>query len=139
MSKVKIQFKILTPQQPVYDSEVDEISIPSKEGRIKVYARHVGMVSLVDSGEVIVTKDGEEIVLHVHKGILEVKPGSVVTILADSADHVSEMDEEKIKAAKDRAKKALEDANNLDEIKFARFEDQLVREISKLNTLKKYR
>lgn len=139
MSDQKITFKILTPQQTVYDSVVDEISIPTKDGRIAVLARHVGMVSLVGSGEVIVSKNGEEIVLHVHKGILEVKPGSLATILADSADHVNELDEEKINIARKRAEKALEDKKNLDEIQFARFEDQLVREISKLNTFKKYR
>jgi F-type H+-transporting ATPase subunit epsilon len=139
MSKQKITFKILTPQRPVYDSEVEEISVPAKGGRVKVFARHVGMVSLIDSGEVIVMKDGEQIVLHVHKGILEVKPGSIVTILADSADHVNELDEEKITAAKERAEKALEDGKNLSEVEFARLEDGLIREISKLKTFKKYR
>ena len=139
MSNKKIKFQILTPQQPVYDSEVEEISVPAKGGRVKVFARHVGMVSLLDSGEVIIKKDGEQIVLHVHKGILEVKPGSIVTILADSADHINELDEEKITAAKERAEKALEDSNNLNEVEFARLQDGLVRELSKLKTFKKYR
>ena len=139
MSDKKITFKILTPQAPVYEGEVSEITLPTKSGLISIFPDHVGMVSLVESGEVIVKKDAEEIVLHIHKGVIEIKPGSIVTILADSADHVNELDVEKIMAAKERAEKALDDSKTLSEIQFARFEDQLVREISRLNTLKKYR
>jgi len=139
MSDQKITFKIITPQKQVYESVVDEILLPTTSGPISVLARHVGMISLIKSGELIVRKDGEEIVHHVHKGILEVKPGSRVNVLADSADHINELDEEKILEAKKRVEKILEDKDNLDEVQFARVEDSLMRELSRLNTYKKYR
>lgn len=139
MSERKITFKIITPERIVYNNDVDEVIVPAKGGDVSVQARHVGLVSLVRGGEVIVRNAGEETILHVHKGILEVKPGSLVTVLADSADHVNELDEEKILEAKARVEKILEDKDKLSDVEFARFEDSLVREIARLNILKKYR
>jgi len=139
MSDRKITFKIVTPEKLVYENEVDQITLPTKDGVITVLPGHEGLVSLVESGEVLVKVDGNGIVLHVHKGVLEVKPGSRVTVLADSADHVNELDEEKILEAKARVEKILEDKDKLSEVEFARFEDSLAREIARLSILRKYK
>ncbi len=139
MSSNKITFKIVTPERLVYEDEVDEITLPTKTGVISVLANHVGMISLVESGEVIVKKDGENVILHIYKGILEVKPGSRVTVLADSADHLSELNEETVKKAKERVEKILSDNEDLSEVEYARFQDLLARELAKLKILEKYR
>jgi len=139
MSERKITFKIVTPERLVYQNEVDEITAPTKTGVVTVLPNHVGMVSLIDGGEIIVKNEKESTILHIHKGVIEVKPGSRVTVLADSADHVSELNEEKIKQAKERVERILADKENLSEIEYARYQDLLVRELSKLKILEKYR
>jgi len=139
MSERKITFKIVTPERLVYQNEVDEITAPTKTGVVTVLPNHVGMVSLIDGGEIIVKNEKESTILHIHKGVIEVKPGSRVTVLADSADHVSELNIEKIKQAKERVERILADKENLSEIEYARYQDLLVRELSKLKILEKYR
>ncbi len=139
MSDRKITFEIITPERTVYSNTVDEVIVPTLQGDVSVMSRHTGMVALVSSGAVRVRHDGEEVILHVYKGILGVKPGSVVTILADSADHINELDEAVIVAAKERVEKILAEKDTLSAVEFARFEDSLAREIGRLRILEKYR
>lgn len=139
MTDRKIHLSILTPENTVYENDVDEVFVPTKDGRIGVLPMHVGLVSLIHEGVIKVYLDNKEEEIAVHKGVLEVRKNSQVIILADSAEHVSDMNVEEIEKAKARVEKIMKDYQNKDDVAFARFEDLLAREISRLKVARKHK
>lgn len=135
----KINFKIITPEKVVYQDEVDRISVPTQDGVISIRPDHMLLVSVIEVGKLVVTKEKRDIDMAITRGFIEVRPNSEVVIMADTAERIEEMDKEAIEKARDRAKKALEDAQSEDEVGFARLEQVFAREIGRLNILNKYK
>jgi len=129
----------MTPEASVYTNDVDEVFVPTKEGRIGILPKHVGLVSLVHEGEILVRVDGKDELIAVRKGVLEVRKDSNMIILADSAEHVASMSIDEIEKAKARVEKAIKEHENQDDVSFARFEDLLAREMSRLKVARKHR
>jgi F-type H+-transporting ATPase subunit epsilon len=77
-------------------------------GEIGIAPRHAPLLTDLKPGSVRVEDvDGEERFFYVTGGVLEVQP-HLVTVLADSALHASQLDEDQALAARERAKEALE-------------------------------
>ena len=77
-------------------------------GEIGIAPRHAPLLTDLKPGEVRVqTADGEEKHFYVTGGVLEVQP-HLVTVLADSALHADQLDEDVALAARERAKEVLE-------------------------------
>jgi F-type H+-transporting ATPase subunit epsilon len=127
-----IKFSVVMPDRVVYEDSVREINIPTKAGYITVLPQHAGLISTLSFGEMTIRKGGYEVKMAVTSGILEVRPDGTVVVLADTAEHLEDMDVEAIKQAKERAEKILHEQESQDEITFARAEEQLAREIARL-------
>lgn len=134
-----IKFKIVTPEKVVYEDEVEKISVPTKDGVISIRPDHMLLVSVIEAGKLIVTKEGRDIDMAVARGFLEVRPNSHVVIMADTAERIEDMDKEKIEKARRRAELAMQNAKDADEVDFARFEELMIREIGRLKILSKYK
>ena len=135
----KIKFEITTPERTVYSNEVDQITIPTKKGEITVLPGHIPLAAALLPGELRAVKDGEEIVMAVAGGFIEVLPDKVV-ILADSAEHAEEIDEAAAEEARARAQKLLTE-RRYDAEEFASLTATLERELARLKVArkKKYR
>lgn len=136
----KIDFKITTPEREVYSDKVDQVSLPTLEGEITILPNHLPLVSVLVPGEVRLVRDGEESLMAVSGGFIEVRPKSRVVVLADTAERAEELDLEKIEEAKKKALEALEEKRDLDEEAFAEAAAALERELARLRVArKKYR
>jgi F-type H+-transporting ATPase subunit epsilon len=136
----KIDFKITTPEREVYANQVDQITLPTLEGELTILPGHLPLVAILVPGELRVARQGEEIVMAVSGGFIEVQPGSRVIILADTAERAEELDIAKIEEAKKKAEELLREKRNLDEESFAEAAAALERELARLKVArKKYR
>lgn len=109
---MKLQLKVTTPDRTLLNTEVDSVTIPTREGEITVLPGHVSLMGVLAPGELILQQAGKEDAVVVYGGFLDVRDGKVVSILADEAAHVSELDLEKAEAAHQAAVKAMQDKFN---------------------------
>src|SRR5680860_1065513 len=109
-AKKTIQFEIVTPERVVLKQDVLQATVPTKDGEITVLPDHIPLVSILKPG-VIETKNeaGEVEIMSISGGFIEVQKGKII-ILADSAEKASELNEEKLIAAKKKAEEEKEKA-----------------------------
>ncbi len=146
MSK-PISLKILTPEKIIYQDEVLKVNIPTESGEIGILPDHAPLVSIIKPGEIRIEKKSNEIVsLSVDTGILEVRPSShqnninsEIIILASTSELASDIDIKRAEEAYERAKKAMEESDNLSDVDFARFQAMIDKELNRIKIGKKYK
>ncbi len=134
-----LHFKILTLENTVYESDIEQVTIPTQDGEVTVLARHTPLVSLLKPGQLRLKKDGEELLMSVSGGFIEVRPDSKVVILADTAERADEIDLERAEAGRKRAEAMLQEKESIDNIEFARLQAILEKELARIKVGKKYR
>jgi F-type H+-transporting ATPase subunit epsilon len=120
------KLKILTPDEKLFEGEVESFVVPTQSGEITVLKNHAPLITLISIGEIKVNlKEGVHKFL-VQGGVIDVKETSnfEVVILADQVvdTSVDNLDEE-IK----RAKEAME--MKKEEVDFAFEESTIERNI----------
>ena len=149
MNTKQLKLKIVTPEKLVLEELVDEVIIPTTEGEIAVLPEHIPIVAGLKSGDVVGIVNGEHIPFAVVGGFVEVKntlsgvqhPTSYteVVILADFAEHVSELSDEAIEKAKTRASELKKQMENKEVIDFEHFETELERALTRVKIADKWR
>lgn len=140
MSK-KIQLKIVTPEKLILEELVDEVTIPTTEGEITILPQHISLISRLSSGDIVAKNGNEEIPIAVVGGLLEVKEEdiTIVTILADFAEHVSNIGEEEIEKAKIKAEELRKQKENNEIVDFEHFASELERNLTYIKIADKWR
>ena len=93
-----MRLEIVTAERLVYSEEIDVLVAPGIDGELGILPRHAPLLTELKPGEIRVVKDGEDTYMVVSGGFMEVL-GSKVTILADTAEHVGEIDVERAEEA----------------------------------------
>ena len=101
-----MRLEIITAEQEVYSQDVDALVAPGIEGQLGILPHHAPLMTVLQPGEIMVRKDGEESYLAVTGGFMEVL-GNKVTILADACERSDEINEERAQAAVERARERL--------------------------------
>ncbi len=104
--------EIVTPEEKVYSETVDSVVLPGVEGEAGILPGHVPLLTMLKPGELTVSKDGQEVVLAVDKGFAQVL-GDKVSVLAEGAIDIAEIDLTAVDEARERAEKALAEARAL--------------------------
>ena len=114
MSSLKLD--IVTAERVVYSGEVDAVIAPGVEGQLGILPHHAPLMTMLQAGELVARKGGQEEIMAISGGFLEVRPDRVI-VLADSAERAEEIDTARAEAAKRRAEDRLRDrkAAGLDE------------------------
>lgn len=100
--------QILTPEGSIFDDEVTGVRVPGEMGSFEVKTLHANIISSLEIGEILVRKAaGGEQSFSVTGGFVEVVDNKL-TLLAEAAEPVEEIDVERAKEAKERAIKRLE-------------------------------
>jgi F-type H+-transporting ATPase subunit epsilon len=86
----------------VFSGEAKEITIPTLEGVVSVLARHMPYVAPLTVGEVVLHKDGGDMVFSIGKGIFSIAQNSA-TLLIEDATMSDEVNEEKAEEARKKA------------------------------------
>ena len=104
--RATLHVTVVTALQTVFDGEAEAVNAPGSEGRLGILPHHAPLLSLLDVGELRVREHGEEEIIFVAGGFLEVNH-NVVTILADDAERAEEIDEAHADEARRRAEATL--------------------------------
>jgi F-type H+-transporting ATPase subunit epsilon len=133
MSSLKLD--IVTAERVVYSADVDIVIAPGVEGQLGILPHHAPLMTILQAGELVVRKGGQEDSLAISGGFLEVRPDRVI-VLADSAERAEEIDIARAEAARKRAEERLRDRKvaGLDE---TRAEAALQRAVTRLNVAEK--
>jgi len=104
--------EIVTAEELVYSEEIDVLVAPGIDGELGILPRHAPLLTALKPGEIRVVKGGEETFMAVSAGFMEVL-GNKVTILADTAERVEDIDvgraEEALRLAEERVEARASD------------------------------
>ena len=134
-----IKFEIATLERVVLKQDVLQVTVPTKAGEITVLPDHIPLVSILKPGIIeLKTIDDKIDIISISGGFIEVLRDKIV-ILADSAERAAELDENRIKAAKERAKEAREKAEKEGHYDFSAVAARLEVETAREKALYKWR
>ena len=114
------------------------IIIPGEDGEMAVLPNHAPLLSNLRFGVVEVRTGEEELFFTVAGGVVEVLP-NIVTILADAAENVEEIDISRAEEARNRAEQMLREGPPVDEDVYERIERSLRKSQLRLDAAQRYR
>ncbi|MBA13283.1 MAG: ATP synthase F1 subunit epsilon [Chloroflexi bacterium] len=79
-----MHLNIVTTEKSVYSGDIDLLVAPGIEGLLGILPRHAPLLTVLNSGSVLIRKDGKDQEIMIKGGFLEVTMDSDVTILANS-------------------------------------------------------
>ncbi len=124
-----LQLDIVTPQGAVFSGEVTEVTATGSEGEFGVLPGHAPLVTTLRSGLLSCVREGVRENFFVSWGYAEVVASKVV-ILADSAEHLEDIDIERAIEARKRALEMIKKKEHVDE---ARAEAALERAAARIH------
>jgi F-type H+-transporting ATPase subunit epsilon len=118
-----LTLEIVTPDARVYADTIDTVVIPTVEGEIGILPGHLPLLTMVEAGELRVTKGGQETRLTVGKGFAQVE-GDTVSVLAEQAINEAKIDEKAVEEALKRAEESIKNApKDIDESELTRLQE----------------
>jgi len=105
----KINLRIVTPDRTVVDTPVDMVGAVGSEGAFTILPGHIDFLTDLRSDALWYRHSGQTREMAVSGGFIEVKPDRV-SVLADSAEYVEEIDVERAQLAFKRNQDLLEQA-----------------------------
>ena len=132
-------FEIASPERVVLKANMHQVYATTVMGEITILPSHIPLVALLKPGVIeAVTIDGVREIMAVSGGLIEVMAGKVV-VLADTAEKASELDEERIKQAQERALGLKEQARHQDDVEFARLSALIEKEVARGHAVRKWK
>ncbi len=101
-----IRCEVVSQDRIVFQGDVDIVNLPGVEGDMGILPNHSPVLTLLRFGVVSVKTKTDEQFFTVAGGVAEVQPDQV-TILADAAENVDEIDIHRAEMARKRAEDAL--------------------------------
>ncbi|MDH5605373.1 MAG: ATP synthase F1 subunit epsilon [Anaerolineae bacterium] len=134
-----IRCEIVSQDRMVFEGDVDIVVLPGTAGEMGVLPNHAPLLTTLNFGVIKVRTGSEEKIFTVAGGVAEVQP-DIVTVLADAAEDLEEIDLARAEAAKKRAEDLLEQGPPSGEIdSFLAIEAALRRSTLRLEAVRKYR
>ena len=133
-----IRCEIVSQDRTVYEGDVDSILLPGAGGEMGILPKHAPVLTTLKYGVVKVRKEGKEELFTVAGGVAEVQP-NIVTILADAAENVEEIDISRAEEARKRAEEVLAKGIPADTDAYLAMEAALRRSNLRLDAVRRYR
>ena len=102
-----LDVEIVTAEKTIFSGQASLILVPGIEGELGILSSHAPIITELDSGEVLIRNEQEELSLVLSGGFVEVF-NDKVTILADAAERTNEINIEKAKEAIQKAEKIVD-------------------------------
>jgi len=133
-----IQVEIVSAEGAIYSGQAELVIAPAKLGEVGITPRHAPLLTDLRPGEVRLQMpgDADELFFYVTGGILEVQP-HLVTVLADTALHAEQLDENAAMEARKSAEEAMKGATGKEDIE--RAQEQLVEAAARYRAAQKLR
>ncbi len=134
-----IRCEIVSQDRTVFQGDVDIVILPGAAGEMGILPHHAPVLTTLKYGVIKVRRNGEEELFVVAGGVAEVQP-AIITILADAAENIAEIDIVRAKAAKKRAEDALANLSiEADHDTYLVMEAALRRSNLRLDVVRRYR
>ena len=132
-----IRCDIVSAEEEIFHGNAQMVIATGEMGELGIAPRHAPLITRLKPGKLVLTlADGEKLDIVVSGGILEVQP-QVVSILADTAVRAADLDEAKVKAAKEEAERVL--ASKDPKMTAEEAEQQLAMSLVQLQALERLR
>jgi len=133
-----IRCEIVSQDRLVYEGDADIVMVPGSLGEMGILPGHAPLLSSLEMG-VIRVKTGEtEEVFTVTGGFIEVQP-DIVTIMADAAENVEDIDIDRAEKAMERANQRLEEYSPAEVEKYMRVQASIRRSSLRLKAAEEHR
>ncbi len=133
-----IRCEIVSQDRMVWEGDADIVIVPGEAGEMGILPNHAPLLSTLKFGILRVRFEGYEQVFAVAGGVIEVQP-DLITVLADSAENVEEIDVARARDARERAEKLLEEGPPPDSDEYLRMEAALRRSQLRLDAVRRFR
>ncbi len=133
-----IRCEIVSQDRMVYEGDVDIVVLPGTDGEMGILPHHAPLLTTLKFGLIKVRTRSEEQVFTVAGGVAEIQP-TLVTVLADAAENVQEIDVARAEAARQRAAEALASVKTEDVDAYLALEAALRRSNLRLDAAKRFR
>ncbi|MGM0631303.1 MAG: F0F1 ATP synthase subunit epsilon [Pseudomonadota bacterium] len=135
MATQTLNLDIVSAEDKLFSGVVQTVQVSGSEGELGIYPGHAPLLTKIKPGMVrYVNEAGDEELLYVAGGVLEVQPGHVI-VLADVAVRGDELDLQEAEAAKKRAEEAIADSGS--DVTYAEAIAELSRALAQIDIIRK--
>ena len=134
---MNIKFKIVTPEKTVFEDTVNQATLPTTDGEITILPNHRSYIASLKSGEMMLRKGEEEILLSISGGFVEFHDNELI-ILADTAERAEEIDLKRAEEARQKAEELKTQRISMDEDEYARVAAAIQKESARIRVAKKH-
>ena len=131
-----MKLEIVTPEGTTYSEDVEMVTLPGVTGEIGIYPEHTRLMTQMVPGEIIVRKDGRDVLIASGEGLIAVGPKRVA-VLTDLAVEAGRIDEAKAEEARRRAEARLREKLSDEEV--ASVNASLARSLAQLRVKRRHR
>lgn len=137
MAAMTVHLDVVSAEQKLFSGRVETIQVSGSEGELGIHPGHAPLLTPIKPGMVrLVKQGGEEEMIYVAGGVLEVQPGNV-TVLADTAVRAEDLDEQAALEAKRKAEEHITQGGA--DFDYAEAAQQLAEAIAQLRLIQKLR
>ncbi|MCG7532817.1 F0F1 ATP synthase subunit epsilon [Psychrobium sp. MM17-31] len=137
MAAMTVHLDVVSAEGQLFSGRVESLQVSGDAGDLGIMPGHAPLLTSIKPGMVrLVKQNGEEEVIFLSGGILEVQP-SLVNILADVAIRGDDLDEEAAVEAKRLAEENIN--NHSGEMDYAEAAKQLAQAVAQLRVLEMVR
>jgi F-type H+-transporting ATPase subunit epsilon len=133
-----IRCEIVSQDRIVYQGSADIVLLPGIEGEMGILPDHSPLLTVLHFGVITVRSDQETQYFTVAGGVAEVQPDQV-TVLADAAENVEEIDLQRAEEARHRAEQRLTEKSDIDTDTYLTIQASLRKSNLRLEAARRYR
>ena len=133
-----IRCEIVSQDRMVWEGEADIVILPGTEGEMGVLPNHAPLLSTLKIGILTVRSREKEEHFTIAGGIVEIQP-DIITVMADAAENVFEIDVARAEAARRRAEEFLKEGPPPDTDTYLAMEAAIKRSNLRLEAARRYR
>jgi F-type H+-transporting ATPase subunit epsilon len=133
-----IRVEIVSQDRMVYQGDADIVILPGEMGEMGILPNHAPLLSTLKFGILKVRTQGQEEYFTVAGGVVEIQP-DIITVLADAAENVREIDTARAEAARRRAEEYLKAGPPPDTDSYLAMEAALRRSNLRLDAARRFR
>ena len=136
---MSVHVDVVSAEESIFSGLAEMVVVPGETGELGIHPRHAPLLTRIRPGSVrikLADKEGEEALIYVSGGILEVQP-NLVTVLADTAIRGADLDEARALEAKRAAEEAIK--NRGSEMDLAKAQVELAEAVAQIHAIQKLR
>lgn len=135
---MSIRCEIVSQDRTVFQGDADIVVLPGAGGEMGILPHHAPILTTLKYGVIKVRRAGKEELFAVSGGVAEVQP-DIVTVLADAAENVEEIDVARAEAARKHAQEILAKGLPADSDAYLAMEAALRRSNLRIEVARRYR